>query len=249
MRDETSKHKKEIEESVLRANNRANEAITKLNDTVAGEKRRMQLEHQEAVRKISVELRQKEEEMSAAFREVEQREQAWQDEKEDILQEVQRLKAEASKMVAVLAAEYEAEEELGEDRKRSLTAEVYSLQLVVEMRTQEVRGLRDKLATATRDLDQFAATKSSLRKAEARIEDLEEQVKVKSALERQLSSRSAELEQTVLSSSKVADRMSRDVEQLQWRIRNNYDLPVERMAAVTEVTSNQQLDPEPQLLR
>ena len=53
----------------------------------------------------------------------------------------------------------------------------------------------------------------------------------------------------MLSSSKVADRMSRDVEQLQWRIRNNYDLPVERMAAVTEVTSTQQLDPEPQLLR
>ena len=82
-------------------------------------------------------------------------------------------------MVAVLAAEYEAEEELGEDRKRSLTAEVYSLQLVVEMRTQEVRGLRDKVATATHQLEAAAITQNNLEKAEARIEDLEEQLKKK----------------------------------------------------------------------
>ena len=93
------------------------------------------------------------------------------------------LKAEASKMVAVLAAEYEAEEELGEDRKRSLTAEVYSLQLVVEMRTQEVRGLRDKVATATHQLEAAAVTQNNLEKAEARIEDLEEQLKKKVELE------------------------------------------------------------------
>ena len=39
------------------------------------------------------------------------------------MREVQRLKAEAGRMVALLAAEYE-EENLTEERRRSLTAEV-----------------------------------------------------------------------------------------------------------------------------
>ena len=40
-----------------------------------------------------------------------------------MVREVQRLKAEAGRMVALLAAEYE-EENLTEERRRSLTAEV-----------------------------------------------------------------------------------------------------------------------------
>merc|ERR1712117_459610 len=104
---------------------------------------------------------------------VETRELEWQQEKEDILQEVQRLKAEASKMIKILAEEYE-DENLSEEKKRSLSAEVYSLQLVVEMRTGEVRSLRDKLAAATQQLDTAAAVKTQLDKAQARIEDLEE---------------------------------------------------------------------------
>ena len=38
----------------------------------------------------------------------------------------------------------------------------------------------------------------------------------------------SELEQNVADSNKIADRMSRNVEQLQWRIKNNYDLPLEK---------------------
>ena len=147
-------------------------------------------EQQEMKKRMEEEFRMKEDRLQqslACLEEsltlVEVRERGWQQEREEILQEVQRLKAEASKMVAVLAAEYEAEEELGEDRKRSLTAEVYSLQLVVEMRTQEVRGLRDKVATATHQLEAAAVTQNNLEKAEARIEDLEEQLKKKVELE------------------------------------------------------------------
>ena len=114
---------------------------------------------------------------------VEKREGEWQQEKEDILSEVQRLKAEASKMVSILAAEYE-EENLTEEKKRTLSAEVYSLQLVVEMRTAEVRSLRDKLATASHQLEDAAVTRNSLQKADAKIEDLEEQLKNKIQLER-----------------------------------------------------------------
>ena len=44
---------------------------------------------------------------------------------------------------------------------------------------------------------------------------------------RQLSEANTELEERNANSSKVVDRMSKNVEQLQWRIRNNFDVPVE----------------------
>merc|ERR1712198_155542 len=148
----------------------------------------------------------------------------------DILEEVQRLKAEASKMIQILAEEYE-EENLSEEKKRSLSAEVYSLQLVVEMRTGEVRSLREKLGIVTHQMESQAVTQSQLDKALARIEDLEEQLKVKIQMERQLSVEKSELEQNVAISNKVVDRMSMNVEQLQWRIKNNYDLPVQNFTS------------------
>ena len=56
-------------------------------------------------------------------------------------------------------AEYK-EENLSEEKKRSLSAEVYSLQLVVEMRTVEVRGLREKLATNEQQLEDAAVIRN-----------------------------------------------------------------------------------------
>ena len=178
MRDELNKHKKHVQEAVLSVNNRANETITNLNKEIGLEKVKMKEEHAEVVRELSEQVNNKEEQMQEALCEIEQREQSWRDEKEDILREIQRLKAEAGKMVSILAAEYE-EENLSEEKKRSLSAEVYSLQLVVEMRTAEVRSLREKLATASHQLEDAAVTRNSLQKAEARIEDLNEQLKKK----------------------------------------------------------------------
>merc|ERR1719367_2473012 len=143
---------------------------------------------------------------------VEKREGEWQQEKEDILAEVQRLKAEASKMVSILAAEYE-EENLSEEKKRSLSAEVYSLQLVVEMRTAEVKTLRSKLGAMTHQLETAAATQTKLDKAQARVEDLEEQLKQKVEQEQRMSEANTELEERNANSSKVVDRMSKNVEQ------------------------------------
>ena len=61
---------------------------------------------------------------------------------------------------------------------------MYSLQLVVEMRTAEVRGLREKLASSEQQLEDAAVTRNSLQKAHARIEDLKEQLKKKVEQER-----------------------------------------------------------------
>ena len=44
------------------------------------------------------------------------------------------------------------------------SAEVYSLQLVVGMRTAEVRGLREKLTTSEQQLEDAAVTKTASRR-------------------------------------------------------------------------------------
>merc|ERR1719158_1467222 len=98
---------------------------------------------------------------------VEEREQRWQEERAEVLAEVQRLKAEASRMVAILAMEAE-EENYSQEKKLSLGQEVYSLQLVVEMRTGEVRELRQKLAQAEHQLEVLDETRVKLQKATLR---------------------------------------------------------------------------------
>ena len=53
------------------------------------------------------------------------------------------------------------------------------------------------------------------------------QVLNKNAIEKQLSQEKSQLELSVDSSNKAVERMSQNVEELQWRIRNNFDLPVQ----------------------
>ena len=169
---------RETEEAVLKVTNEANESITRLNAQLESEKTKILQDHEDKLEAVKCQVKERDERLSEAFREISQREQVWQDEKADVLREVQRLKAEASKMVSILALEYE-EENMSEEKKRSLSAEVYSLQLVVEMRTGEVRSLRDQLAGLTHQLELVEGVQTKLDKANNRIEDLQEQLKLK----------------------------------------------------------------------
>ena len=163
--------------------NEANETISQLNKQIIQEKGKTFTELQEKSKTLEEGLGMKNEQLNTSLKEIEQREIAWQKERADVLNEVQRLKAETTKMVKILAMEYKGEP-WGEDKRRSLSQEVYSLQLVVEMRTGEVRNLREQLARATQQLDQAEIRREKLKKATARMEDLEEQVKMKNNLEK-----------------------------------------------------------------
>eukprot|EP00092_Neocalanus_flemingeri_P029373 GFUD01031889.1.p1 GENE.GFUD01031889.1~~GFUD01031889.1.p1 ORF type:complete len:723 (-),score=209.01 GFUD01031889.1:189-2357(-) len=240
---EKEKHRKDLEIAKNNAKNSANETISQLNKQIVLERAKMFAEHQENSKNLEEEFRMKEDRLNqslALFEEslnlIEKREQAWQDERADVLKEVQRLKEEATRMVKILAMEYE-EENLSEDKKRSLSQEVYSLQLVVEMRTGEVRNLRDQLARATQELEQAEIVKKKLGKSTSRIEDLEEQIKIKNTLEKKLSVEKSQLEMNISDTTKSAEKMSKDMESLQWRIRNNFDLPFDNL---TSLTSEQQ---------
>ena len=173
----------ETQQTVMKITNEANESISRLTGQLEAEKTKILQEQQRTVEGLRRDLSEREEKLSEAFQGISEREEAWREEKAEVVLEVGRLKAEASKMVSLLALEYE-EENLTEEKKRSLSAEVYSLQLVVEMRTGEVRNLRDQLATLTHNLEIMHEVQTKLDKANNRIEDLEEQVRTKDRLEK-----------------------------------------------------------------
>jgi len=228
--EDEERNKKKIENAVMNAKNDANATISQLNRQIVIERAKLVTEQQQNSQNLAEEFRLKEERLNTSIRHIEERENEWQQEKAEVLQEVQRLKAEASKMVSILAMELD-EEQLSEERKRCLTAEVYSLQLVVEMRSKELKNMREQLAKSTQELEEYKGVKDKLRKAEARLDDLKEQITVKSRVEKQLSEEKCQLERTVCTSSKAVERMSQNVEELQWRIRNNFDLPITHLAS------------------
>ena len=183
LKDEIQNHITGNEDIISKMKQKANDTTEKLKQQIILERGKMTLEQQIKEKHLEEVFKIKSQKLDDAQKKIEEIDQAWHDEKAGVLKEVQRLKAEATQMVKILAMEYE-EENLSEDKKRSLSQEVYSLQLVVEMRTGEVRNLREHLVRATQKLEQAEIVKEKLRKATARMEDLEEQLKIKTDLER-----------------------------------------------------------------
>lgn len=76
-----------------------------------------------------------------------------------------------------------------------------------------------------RQLEEFQMTRTELGKMKARVEDLQEQIANKSDTEKKLSLEKSKLEGWLEAGTRTSARMSLEVEQLQWRIKNNLDLP------------------------
>jgi len=172
--------------------------------------------------------RDREEEQHQIIAQYEARDEAWQAEKAEVLSEIQRLKEEANRFISILAEEDDPEkanELLSPGKRQSLTREVESLQLVVEMRTTELHRLREERWRHLQQLDQLEKTKDLLEKANARVEDLTVQLAAKTELERQLSWENSKLENFFETESKNKSRISMQVEELQWRIKHNKELP------------------------
>merc|ERR1719414_766345 len=67
----------------------------------------------------------------------------------------------------------------------------------------------------------------------ARVEDLQAQLDEKIRMERQLSMEKTYLKNNYELEGKAKDRMSMQVEELQWRIKNNLELPPTRVFSPT----------------
>merc|ERR1719412_615429 len=82
-------------------------------------------------------------------------------------------------------------------------------------------------------LEELEISKTNLRKMTARVEDLQTQLDQKIRMERQLSMEKSHLENSYEEEGKAKDRMSMQVEELQWRIKNNLELPPTRVFSPT----------------
>ena len=130
---------------------------------------------------------------------------------QEVLGEIQRLKEEANRFIAILSTEDDperADELLSPNKRQSLTREVESLQvgftlayqrkmgpiiqpistpllqLVVEMRTTELHKLREERTRHLQQLEELEQTRTQLAKASARMEDLTVQLAKKTEVER-----------------------------------------------------------------
>ena len=125
MQKEILEHKKLNEDSITRAKDEANVTISRLNKQIVLERAKLVAEQQENSNNLEAEFKMKEDRLNDSLQQIQKSDQAWQGERADVLKEVQILKAEATRMVKILAMEYQ-EETLSEDKKRSLSQEVYS---------------------------------------------------------------------------------------------------------------------------
>ena len=183
MQGERLNAEKENEAAMKKAKSETEDTIRKLNHQIILERGKLLAEQQQNTKNLEEEFKMKEERLNESLEQIKERDEAWQDERADVLEEVQRLKAEATKMIKILAMEYE-EDNLSEERRGILSQEAYSLQLVVEMRTKEVRSLKEQLSKVTQELEQADILKEKLREEKGKMENLEQQIEIKDSFER-----------------------------------------------------------------
>ena len=183
LQEERLNAEKENEAAMKKAKSETEDTIRKLNHQIILERGKLLAEQQQNTKNLEEEFKMKEERLNESLEQIKERDEAWQDERADVLEEVQRLKAEATKMIKILAMEYE-EDNLSEERRGILSQEAYSLQLVVEMRTKEVRSLKEQLSKVTQELEQADILKEKLREEKGKMENLEQQIEIKDSFER-----------------------------------------------------------------
>ncbi len=104
-----------------------------------------------------------------------------------------------------------------------VNAEVDSLKAVLELKTDEVRQLRNENVRLAEKLEEFDLTTLALRKASQQVEDLKAQIDAKTCAERKLSAENRQLCTTVEREASEKKRLSMENEELQWRIRQSTD--------------------------
>ncbi|XP_059081967.1 probable WRKY transcription factor protein 1 isoform X2 [Tigriopus californicus] len=199
--------------------------VTKYEHELESCRKSHQIEMDDAKKKFDQSLNQEKEELKRLAAEYNAKDEAWKKEKMEVFGEIQRLKDEANRFIAILSAEDESDEHLSPERRQTLTREVESLQLVVEMRTQEVHRLREEQAKHLAKLEELDTTKESLAKMKAKVEDLQAQLDRKNESARQLSREKSNLENNFELQSKNKAIISQQMEELQWRIKHKMELP------------------------
>ena len=167
--------------------------------------------------------------MESELADYEKKDEMWKKERNDVLLEIQRLKEEAERFIEILSSSHEDEVDLPFDKKQRLTAEVESLKLLVDLRTQEIHRLRDEKSCLLRKVASLEDVEVKFEKCAAKVEHLTAQLDVKRS---ELRDSAAVYHQMAAQLSKALDernKFKRQFEELQWRLRNKAAFPSTQM--------------------
>ena len=176
-------YRTELEMNILNIQNNANEIITQLKRELSYERNKQEEIRLQNRQAMEQKYKLHENKLTELLKNVKEREEIWEKERSDILEEVRTLKADALEMVTKMALEYE--DEVGRpEKRRSLSQETFCLQIIVGMKTDEMRNLREQVAVTEQKLEQSENSKKKLNLVLARIEDLKEQIRLKDEAQR-----------------------------------------------------------------
>ncbi|XP_033224925.1 uncharacterized protein LOC117177922 isoform X2 [Belonocnema kinseyi] len=127
------------------------------------------------------------------------------------------------------------------DQGAVLMAEADSLRTVLDLRSQEITGLRSEIDILRRELEGKQILEQRVESLEARCEDLKAQLKGKDTYERQISHENEVLLDSYHEASKHNKRLAQRNEELLWRLRQRNE--------VVNVLANQLATPPQRLSR
>ena len=105
-----------------------------------------------------------------------------------------------------------------QNKLAKVMAEVDSLKAVLEMKTEEIHGLRMEKAKLEDKLEDFDRMKISHGKVSAQMEDLKAQLNEKQVLERKLSEENRQLYNSMEREVNAKRRLTMEKEELEWKM-------------------------------
>ena len=109
-----------------------------------------------------------------------------------------------------------------QNKLTKVMAEVDSLRAVLELKTEEIHGLRLEKAKLEDKLEDFDRMKTACGKVSAQMEDLKAQLNEKQALERKLSEENRQLYNSMEREINAKRRLTMEKEELEWKMRMSF---------------------------
>ncbi|XP_072252233.1 microtubule-associated tumor suppressor 1 homolog A isoform X2 [Leuresthes tenuis] len=138
--------------------------------------------------------------------------------------QIQKLTEENNALIEKLAAEENRRKELAENSQDPhtlyLEQELESLQVVLEIKTEQLHQQEKKLMEIGKLTEKNVKLDESLKKVQQENEDLKARMEKHAALSRQLSTEQAMLQESLQKESKVNKRLSMENEELHWKLHN-----------------------------
>ncbi|KAJ9583614.1 hypothetical protein L9F63_022037, partial [Diploptera punctata] len=134
------------------------------------------------------------------------------------------LKTKSRKLIDSLHLDKDSKLQVMAGRCKELQDEVESLRTVLDLRHEELQDLRKQNALLIRQAEELPIALQRVAALEAKVEDLQVQLEVKTNLERQLSHDNRLLMESIHQGSKQNKRLSLHNEELQWKLKQNVEV-------------------------